>query len=174
MWLKRSTAQNIVIGGAAGAFPPMIGEAAVSGSVGIETFLLFLVIFLWTPPHFWALALVKSGDFARAGLPMLPNVVGPDRTRRHILAYTALLVPCGFMPVVLGFGGMAYAVVSALGGGAMAVLAVQLVLRRGGEAEMRIPQQLFAFSILYLFLLFAALLAEHGLGLFWPVLGRMT
>src|ERR671913_1223589 len=102
MWLKRATAQNIVIGGAAGAFPPMIGEAAVSGTVGVETFVLFLVIFLWTPPHFWALALVRSGDYARAGIPMMPNVAGPDSTRRQILAYTLLLVPTGLAPVVLG------------------------------------------------------------------------
>jgi protoheme IX farnesyltransferase len=93
MWLKRTTAQNIVIGGAAGAFPPMVGEAAVTGTVGVETFVLFLIIFLWTPPHFWALALVKSGDYARAGIPMMPNVAGPDSTRRQILAYTLLLVP---------------------------------------------------------------------------------
>jgi protoheme IX farnesyltransferase len=168
MWLKRATAQNIVIGGAAGAFPPMIGEAAVSGTIGPETFVLFLIIFLWTPPHFWALALVKSGDFARAGLPMLPNVIGSDRARRHILFYTLLLAPCGLLPVILGFGGVAYALVAAIGGLVMIAMAVQLVLRRGGEAETRLPQHLFAFSILYLFVLFAALLAEHGLGLYWP------
>ena len=169
IWLKRSTAQNIVIGGAAGAFPPMIGEAAVSGTVGIETFVLFLIIFLWTPPHFWALALVKSGDYARAGIPMMPNVAGPDSTRRQILAYTLLLVPVGLAPVALGFGGLAYAVVSAAAGAGMIALAVQVLRRREGEAGARAAQQLFAFSILYLFLLFAALLAEHGLGLSWPM-----
>src|ERR687897_122401 len=116
MWLKRSTAQNIVIGGAAGAFPPMIGEAAVSGTVSLENFVLFLIIFLWTPPHFWALALVKSSDYARAGIPMMPNVAGPDATRLQILAYTLLLVPVGLAPAVLGFGGLAYAAVSVLSG----------------------------------------------------------
>src|ERR671917_1672832 len=116
MWLKRATAQNIVIGGAAGAFPPMIGEAAVSGTVGLETFVLFLIIFLWTPPHFWALALVKSGDYARAGIPMMPNVAGSDSTRRQILAYTLLLVPAGLAPVALGFGGIVYALVALLSG----------------------------------------------------------
>jgi heme o synthase len=171
MWLKRATAQNIVIGGAAGAFPPMIGEAAVSGTVGIETFVLFLVIFLWTPPHFWALALVKSGDYARAGIPMMPNVAGPDSTRRQILAYTLLLVPAGLAPLVLGFGGLAYGVVSVLSSAGMLALVVQVFLRREGEAAARAAQHLFAFSILYLFLVFAALLAEHGLGLFRPIAG---
>jgi protoheme IX farnesyltransferase len=171
MWLKRATAQNIVIGGAAGALPPMIGEAAVSGRVGAETFVLFLIIFLWTPPHFWALALVKAGEYARAGIPMMPNVAGPDSTRRQILAYTLLLVPCGLLPVALGFGGLAYAIVSLVSGAGMAALAVQVLRRREGEAAERAAKSLFAFSILYLFLLFAALLAEHGLGLFWPLKG---
>jgi protoheme IX farnesyltransferase len=171
MWLKRSTAQNIVIGGAAGAFPPMIGEAAVSGTVGLETFVLFLIIFLWTPPHFWALALIKSGDYARAGIPMMPNVAGPDSTRRQIMVYTLLLVPCAVLPVVLGFGGLLYAAVSLLSGIGMVTLAVQALARREGEAGTRAAQHLFAFSILYLFVLFAALLAEHGLGLHWPMPG---
>jgi protoheme IX farnesyltransferase len=174
MWLKRATAQNIVIGGAAGAFPPMIGEAAVSGTVGIETFVLFLVIFLWTPPHFWALALVKSGDYARAGIPMMPNVAGPDSTRRQILAYTLLLVPAGLAPVLLGFGGLAYAVVAVLSGAGMIALALQVFRLREGEAAARAAQHLFAFSILYLFLIFAALLAEHGLGLFRPLAGLLA
>ena len=174
MWLKRATAQNIVIGGAAGAFPPMIGEAAVSGTVGVETFVLFLIIFLWTPPHFWALALVKSGDYARAGIPMMPNVAGPDSTRRQILAYTLLLVPAGLAPVLLGFGGLAYAVVAALSGAGMIALALQVFRLREGEAAARAAQSLFGFSILYLFLVFAALLAEHGLGLFRPIPGLLA
>ena len=171
MWLKRTTAQNIVIGGAAGAFPPMIGEAAVSGTVSLETVVLFLIIFLWTPPHFWALALVKSGDYARAGIPMMPNVAGAESTRRQILGYTLVLAPCGVLPVVLGFGGLIYALVSVLGGIGMIALALQVQRRRDGEAAARAAQQLFAFSILYLFVLFAALLAEHGLGLRWAVPG---
>jgi heme o synthase len=169
MGLKRWTAQNIVIGGAAGAFPPMIGEAAVSGTVTLETFILFAIIFLWTPPHFWALALVKSADYARAGIPMLPNVAGPQATRRQIVLYTAVLAPAGMAPVFAGFAGLAYALVSALGGLAMLALAVQVFRLRQGEAAMRAAQQLFGFSILYLFLLFATLLAEHGLGLLRPL-----
>jgi heme o synthase len=174
MWLKRATAQNIVIGGAAGAFPPMIGEAAVSGTVGVETFVLFLVIFLWTPPHFWALALVKSEDYARAGIPMMPNVAGPDSTRRQILAYTGLLVPAALAPLLLGFGGLAYAAVSVPSSAGMIALAVQVFRRREGERAFRAAQHLFAFSILYLFLLFSALLAEHGLGLFRPLAGLLA
>src|SRR3954462_2572366 len=165
MGLKRWTAQNIVIGGAAGALPPVVGEAAVSGTVGMQTIALFLIIFLWTPPHFWALALLKSGDYARAGIPMMPNVAGPDATRRQILAYTILLAPLGLAPVALGFGGLAYAVVSAVGGLGMLALAVRVLRVREGDLAIRAPQQLFGFSILYLFLLFATLLAEHGLGL---------
>jgi protoheme IX farnesyltransferase len=164
MWLKRATAQNIVIGGAAGAFPPMIGEAAVTGSVGLETAVLALIIFLWTPPHFWALALVKSSDYARAGIPMLPNVAGPDATRRQILGYTLALLPCGLAPAFLGFAGPLYAAVAALAGLAMTGLATRVFARRHGEAAMRAARQLFGFSILYLFVLFAALLAEHVLG----------
>jgi heme o synthase len=174
MWLKRATAQNIVIGGAAGAFPPMIGEAAVSGTVGVETFILFLVIFLWTPPHFWALALVKSEDYARAGIPMMPNVAGPDSTRRQILAYTGLLVPAALAPLLLGFGGLAYAAVSVPSSVGMIALALQVFRHREGERAFRAAQHLFAFSILYLFLLFSALLAEHGLGLFRPLAGLLA
>jgi protoheme IX farnesyltransferase len=170
MWLKRSTPQNIVIGGAAGALPPVVAQAAVTGTVTIESLLLFAIIFMWTPPHFWALALVKSGDYARAGIPMMPNVAGPDATRRQILAYTALLVPLGLVPVALGFGGCVYAAVSALGGVGMLTLAGQVFRLRNGEPAMRVAQQLFGFSILYLFALFAALLAEHAFGLFRPVL----
>ena len=171
MWLKRSTPQNIVIGGAAGALPPIVAQAAVTGQVGIESIVLFAIIFFWTPPHFWALALVKSGDYERAGIPMLPNVAGPDSTRRQILAYTILLAPLGLAPVALGFGGLAYALVATLGGLSMLALAVQVYRIREGEAAMKVAQQLFGFSILYLFLLFAALLAEHGFGLFRPVFG---
>lgn len=171
MWLKRSTPQNIVIGGLAGALPPVVAQAAVSGYVGWESTILCAIIFMWTPPHFWALALVKSKDYERAGIPMLPNVAGPDATRRQILAYTVLLAPLGLAPVAFGFGGLAYAVVAALGGLGMLALAWQVYRLREGEAAMRVAQQLFAFSILYLFLLFAVLLAEHGFGLFKPVFG---
>jgi len=170
MWLKRSTPQNIVIGGAAGALPPVVAQAAVTGGVTVESLVLFAIIFMWTPPHFWALALVKCSDYARAGIPMMPNVAGPDSTRRQILAYTVLLAPLGVAPVALGFGGLVYATVSVAGGAGMLVLAVQVVRLRKGEPAMRVAQQLFGFSILYLFALFAALLAEHAFGLFRPVL----
>jgi protoheme IX farnesyltransferase len=173
MWLKRSTPQNIVIGGFAGALPPVVAEAAVTGHVGIESLVLCAIIFIWTPPHFWALALVKSGDYARAGVPMMPNVAGPESTRRQILAYTALLAPLGLAPVALGFGGLAYLVVSAVGGLGMLALAVLIVRHQQGDKAFRIPQQMFGFSILYLFALFATLLAEHAFGLFRPVLGGL-
>lgn len=169
MWLKRATPQNIVIGGAAGALPPVVAQAAVSGTVGIESIVLFLIIFIWTPPHFWALALVKSGDYARAGIPMMPNVAGPDSTRRQIVWYTLLLVPLGLSPVALGFGGWLYAIVAGLGGLGMLGGAIQVYRLREGEAERKAAMGLFGFSILYLLLLFAALLAEHGFGLFHAV-----
>jgi protoheme IX farnesyltransferase len=171
MWLKRSTPQNIVIGGAAGALPPIVAQAAVAGYVGWESVILFAIIFMWTPPHFWALALVKSGDYERAGIPMMPNVAGPDSTRRQILAYTVLLAPLGLAPVAYGFGGLAYAIIGTVGGLGMLALAVQVYRLREGEPAMRVAQQLFGFSILYLFLLFATLLAEHGFGFFRPVFG---
>jgi protoheme IX farnesyltransferase len=171
MWLKRTTPQNIVIGGAAGALPPVVAQAAVTGAVGWESLILFAIIFIWTPPHFWALALVKSGDYERAGVPMMPNVAGPDSTRFQILAYTVLLAPLGMSPVLFGFGGLAYAIVGLTGGLGMLALALQVYRLRQGEPAMRVAQQLFGFSILYLFLLFATLLAEHGFGFFRPVFG---
>jgi protoheme IX farnesyltransferase len=162
MWLKRSTSQNIVIGGAAGAFPPMIGWAAVTGSLSLEPILLFAIIFIWTPPHFWALALYRTEDYARAGIPMLPVVAGEVSTRRHILAYTLLLVPVGIAPWPLGFAGVLYGVTSVVTGAIMLLLAWQ-VFRERRPVE-RACRNLFAFSILYLFLLFAVLLVERGWG----------
>ncbi len=134
MWLKRSTPQNIVIGGAAGALPPIVAQAAVTGHVGWESVILFAIIFIWTPPHFWALALVKSSDYERAGIPMMPNVAGPDSTRRQILAYTVLLAPLGLAPVAYGFGGIAYAIIATIGGLGMLALAVQVYRLRAGRA----------------------------------------
>ncbi|MBS7539289.1 heme o synthase [Ancylobacter lacus] len=160
MWLKRSTPQNIVIGGAAGAFPPMVGWAAASGGIGLESVLLFLLIFFWTPPHFWALALYKTGDYARAGVPMLPVVAGEAETRRQILLYTLVLVPLGIAPFALGMAGLAYGVVSVVSGAAMLALALEVYRRREGVAAEKAAKRLFAFSILYLFLLFAVLLVE--------------
>jgi len=162
MWLKRSTPQNIVIGGAAGAFPPMIGWAAVTGSLSLEPVLLFMIILFWTPPHFWALALYRTEDYARAGIPMLPVVAGDASTRRHILLYTLMLVPLGIAPWPLGFAGALYGGVASVTGAIMLALAWQ-VLNERRPAE-RASKQLFAFSILYLFLLFATLLVERGWG----------
>jgi protoheme IX farnesyltransferase len=162
MWLKRSTPQNIVIGGAAGAFPPMIGWAAVAGSLSLEPVVLFAIIFFWTPPHFWALALYKTEDYARAGIPMLPVVAGDVATRLQILLYTLVVVPIGISPWPLGYAGMLYGFVSIATGAIMMLLAVQ-VFRERRPAE-RAARNLFAFSILYLFLLFAVLLVERGWG----------
>jgi len=162
VWLKRRTPQNIVIGGAAGAFPPMIGWAAVTGGVSIESIMLFLIIFMWTPPHFWALALYREGDYAKAGVPMLPVVAGKAATRRQILVYTLLLAPLSLMPTALGTAGLLYAAVAAAMGAAFVALAVQ-VLRETGE---RAARRMFGFSILYLFVLFAVLIVDrvHGMG----------
>jgi len=165
MLLKRRTAQNIVIGGAAGALPPVVGWAAVTGDVTLAPMVLFAIIFLWTPPHFWALALVKCEDYGRAGVPMLPNVAGEAATRRQILLYTLILVPVAFAPVVLGFGGLAYAVAATLGGAAMILFALQILLAKGTDFT-RACWRMFGGSILYLFALFAALLVEWGVAKF--------
>jgi heme o synthase len=164
MWLKRSTPQNIVIGGAAGALPPMIGWAAATGSLAIEPVLLFLIIFFWTPPHFWALSLYRSDDYARAGIPMLPVVAGTDETRRQILLYTLILAPLGVAPWLLGYAGPAYGIAAMGIGGLLIVLALRVYKEREGH---RASKQLFAFSILYLFVLFAMLLVDRmSAGLF--------
>jgi protoheme IX farnesyltransferase len=163
MWLKRWTPQNIVIGGAAGAFPPVIGWAAATGGIAIEPVVLFLIIFFWTPPHFWALSLYRTEDYARAGIPMLPVVAGERETRRQILLYTLVLVPLGVAPWALGFAGMLYGVVALVTGAAMLVLALRVRAEQGSR-DNKASKHLFAFSILYLFLLFAALLVEHGIG----------
>ncbi len=171
MWLKRATAQNIVIGGAAGALPPVIGQAVVSGSVGIESLVLFAIIFIWTPPHFWALALIKADEYARAGIPMMPNVAGPASTRRQIVWYSLLLAPLSLAPVALGFGGLLYAVIGLVGGVGMVAFSIRVLRNREGEAERRAALGMFGFSILFLFALFSALLAEQSFGLFRSVLG---
>ena len=164
MWLKRSTPQNIVIGGAAGALPPMIGWAAASGSLAVEPVLLFLIIFFWTPPHFWALSLYRSDDYARAGIPMLPVVAGQDETRRQILLYTLILAPLGVAPWLLGYTGPAYGIAAMGIGGLLIVLALRVYRERGRHNA---SKQLFAFSILYLFVLFAMLLVDRmSAGLF--------
>jgi protoheme IX farnesyltransferase len=166
-WLKRTTRQNIVIGGAAGALPPVIGWAAATGDVGVEPLALFLVIFFWTPPHFWALALNRTDDYARAGVPMLPVVAGRAATTRQILIYSGLLALASALPWILGFAGTVYGVIAAICGAIFLLLAGQLNTSTG--ADRRAAHRLFVFSIVYLFVLFAALLVDHGSGSYSPV-----
>ena len=175
-WLKPWTSQNIVWGGAAGALPPVVGWAAASGHAPLNAWLLFAIIFLWTPPHFWALSLYTSEDYARAGVPMLPVVRGARATRVQILGYSLVLALVGVSPAFTGLGGPLYAVVSVAGGLAFAGLAWRLARSNAGDdpgpgaegraalrAGAREARALFAFSILYLAAVFAALLFEHGL-----------
>jgi heme o synthase len=182
MWLKRRTPQNIVIGGAAGALPPMIGWASVTGGFAVEPTLLFLIIFFWTPPHFWALSLYRAQDYARAGIPMLPVVAGEAETRRQILLYSLLLAPLGASPWLLGYAGPLYGIVAVACGAAMVALAVRIHRNRApaGEPDAAAggrrrqahaaSKQMFAFSILYLFLLFAMLLVDRLAG---PLFGQV-
>jgi len=161
IWLKRSTPQNIVIGGAAGALPPVIGWAAATGSLALEPLVLFLIVFLWTPPHFWALSLYRTDDYARAGVPMLPVVAGAAETRRQIFRYTLVLTPVGVAPWLLGYTGAVYGITAALAGAAMIALANRVRGETRGHAACK---QMFGFSILYLFLLFAMLLVDRMSG----------
>ncbi|MGI4817800.1 MAG: heme o synthase [Janthinobacterium lividum] len=182
--LKRRTPQNIVIGGAAGAFPPVIGWAAATGSAPWQAWLLFAIIFLWTPPHSWALALYSAGDYAKAGIPMMPVARGAKSTRLQILIYTLIFVPIAIAPALVGVGGVIYGVVSVTGGLFFLYLALRLWRSRAGDqpdkaeavgreaalydvrAEAKPARNLFAFSILYLMALFSALLVEQ-----LPVIG---
>jgi protoheme IX farnesyltransferase len=160
IWLKRCTPQNIVIGGAAGALPPAIGWAAATGDIGLEPIVLFLIVFLWTPPHFWALALNRSDEYARAGIPMLPVIAGRAATTRQILIYSAFLVPISLLPSVLGFAGVLYGATVVICGAIFLTLAWRL--HRSTATDRVAANRLFAFSIFYLFALFAALLASSG------------
>jgi heme o synthase len=161
IWLKRRTPQNIVIGGAAGALPPVIGWAAAGGQLAIEPFVLFLIVFLWTPPHFWALSLNRTDEYARAGVPMLPVVAGKAETKRQILIYSTMLLPISLLPWAVEFAGAFYGATAAVGGATLIAFARRLI--RSSEADPRPAHHLFAFSILYLFVLFAALLTGKGL-----------
>ena len=179
MWLKRSTAQNIVIGGLAGALPPVIGWAAATGAAPLNAWLLCAIIFMWTPPHFWALSLYTSEDYQKAGVPMMPLVAGAASTRRQILIYSLLFTPLCLVPAFTGLGGALYLAVAATGGAVFLLLAWRLARSRAGDtpderkddglydvrAGAKDARNLFAFSILYLTLLFATLLAEHLMGL---------
>ncbi len=174
MWLKRSTPQNIVIGGAAGAFPPMIGWAAVTGDVTVNSVLLFMIIFIWTPPHFWALALYKTGDYGKVGIPMMPNVKGPKSTRNQIMAYSVLLAAIAIAPIFTGLAGNLYAAFAVLLNVGFLALAFKVWTSRAGEiadsadeaslyevkSGDRAARNLFAYSIIYLFATFGVLAAE--------------
>ena len=162
-WLKRRTPQNIVIGGLAGALPPAIGWAAVTGGLAIEPLVLVAIIFLWTPPHFWALSLFRADDYARAGVPMLPVVRGKRETRFQIVVYTALVVLSGFLPVALGFAGPLYLAANVVFGGWFGIGSIRVFSERDEEGEPN-ARRLFGISILYLFALFAALIAERSFG----------
>lgn len=161
MWLKRSTPQNIVIGGAAGAFPPMIGWACVTGTVSVESIILFLIIFLWTPAHFWALALFKSGDYGKAGIPMLPNVSGESVTKTNIVVYSVLTAIAGVLPTVAGFASLGYGVIAAGLGLAFVWYAVQVRRMPEGDVAMVPAKKMFRYSLVYLFVIFTALLADN-------------
>src|SRR5499433_2306731 len=161
-WLKRMTPQNIVIGGAAGSLPPIIGWAAATGGISVEPCLLLLIIFFWTPPHFWALSLVRVDEYARARLPMLPVVAGAEKTRRQILRYSIVLVPIGAAPWLLGYAHAVYGITALIAGVLMVAFAWRVRRERDGERAARAAHDLFAFSILYLFVLFAVLLVESG------------
>ncbi|WP_371398409.1 heme o synthase [Fretibacter rubidus] len=174
MWLKRSTPQNIVIGGAPGALPPMIGWAAVTGDVTLASFSLFLIIFLWTPPHFWALALYKTGDYAKVGIPMMPNIAGPKSTRFQMLVYTLVLAAVCVLPIMTGIGGGLYGFAAVVLNVGFIAMAVKVWRSRAGETPEsadeaslyavklgdRVARNMFAFSIIYLFAIFGVLAAE--------------
>src|SRR5690348_354557 len=161
MWLKRSTPQNIVIGGAAGAFPPMIGWAAVTGDITLPSIVLFLIIFLWTPPHFWALALYKQGDYGAAGIPMLPNVAGESATKFQILLYSIILVGTTFLPSALHQAGWLYTVIAAMTGASFVYLAARLYRSHDNLTMKKVARALFTYSLSYLAVIFFALLVDH-------------
>ncbi len=164
VWLKRRTAQNIVIGGAAGAFPPLIGWAAATGDISWLPLFLFAIIFLWTPPHFWALSLFMKSDYANAGVPMLPVVAGVTTTRRHILLYTLPMAAAAIAPWALGLTGLVYGLASIALNALFLILALGVLANRATDPSAMKPEKmLFAFSIVYLFILFGALVADRWL-----------
>ena len=161
MWLKRWTPQNIVIGGAAGALPPIVACAAVTGSVSLASLVLFAIIFIWTPPHFWALAIAKAGDYGRAGVPMMPNVKGEKHTRFEILLYTLVMAPTAVLPTLLGQASLAYGAIAAASGAFMIYLAVNVYRATDPVVADKACKKLFGYSILYLFLLFGVIVIEN-------------
>jgi heme o synthase len=160
MWLKRSTPQNIVIGGAAGALPPVIGWAAATGSVGVESLILFLIIFLWTPPHFWALALFKADEYGRAGIPMMPNVAGEGSTKRQIFAYALVVAAAGVLPALLGYASAVYGIAATALGAGFVWYAWRVFTMPESDRAMAPAKALFGYSLLYLFAIFTAYLAD--------------
>ena len=176
MWLKRSTPQNIVIGGGAGAFPPVIGWAAVTGNTPLDAWILFAIIFFWTPPHFWALSLLAHKEYAKVSVPMLPVTHGAKATRLQIFLYTVVLAAVSLAPLATGLGGWVYAVSAGLLGLVFLAYAARLLVSKAGDdgapgKDMKLARNTFIFSILYLFALFGAVLAEHAAGLHYPVFG---
>lgn len=176
MWLKRATPQNIVIGGGAGAFPPVIGWAAVTGNVPVDAWILFAIIFFWTPPHFWALSLLAHKEYAKVSVPMLPVTHGAKVTRSQILIYTLVLIPVTLLPLWTGLGGWIYAAAAAGLGAVFLSYAVRLIRSQAGDddapgADTKLARSTFIFSIFYLFALFGAVLVEHGAGLYFPLTG---
>ncbi|PJR16650.1 protoheme IX farnesyltransferase [Sinorhizobium meliloti] len=167
MWLKRSTPQNIVIGGAAGAFPPMIGWACVTGGVSVESIVLFLIIFLWTPAHFWALALFKMGDYGAVGVPMMPNVCGEATTKRQIVIYAVLTAISGVCPTLLGFASLGYGAFATAMGLGFVWYSLGVLRMPEGDKRMVPAKKLFAFSIAYLFAIFSALLVDYAIARIW-------
>jgi len=161
MWLKRATPLNIVVGGAAGALPPVVAYATATGEISLASLVLFGIIFIWTPPHFWALALIKNEDYTRAGVPMLPVVAGPDRTRLEILLYTLALVPLGLAPYLLGFASAFYGAAAVVLGAAFLWFSWRVYTLREGGAAIKAAWRLFGFSIVYLFLLFSIVVIER-------------
>lgn len=166
MWLKRSTPQNIVIGGAAGAFPPMLGWACVTGGVSLDSVILFLIIFFWTPAHFWALALFKMRDYGSVGVPMLPNVAGEASTKRQIFLYTVLAVVSTLAPVATGLAGIGYGLFAAALGAVFLYCSIAVWRMPDGDTKMVAAKKMFAYSIFYLFAVFSALLADRFIGAF--------
>ena len=169
MWLKPRTPLNIVIGGASGAFPPMIGYACVTGNITLESILLFLIIFMWTPPHFWALNLYIKRDYEKANIPMLPSVKGEPETRKQILIYTYIVAVCGILPTLFGYAGMLYGGTALVLGLGFIYFAHLVYKNDTGAAAIKAAKNMFAFSLLYLMLLFTLLLAEHSFGILFKL-----
>ena len=162
MWLKRATPQNIVIGGAAGAFPPMVGWAAVTGSVSLDSIILFSITFLWTPPHFWALALFKKGDYDDVGIPMMPNVAGEKSTKNQMVVYAVLTAIAGVAPALTGLASPFYAVFAAALGGYFVYHSLKVRAMAEGDSKMVPAKKMFAFSLFYLAAIFAGLIVDRA------------